>query len=74
MNSGNFGKHGINLHALELALRSKWRRRGRGAVVVGVPPKNLCVSRIEISLCCVSTSIFIMIRRAGWGGVGGEQN
>lgn len=28
MNSGNFGKHRINLHALELALRSKWRRAG----------------------------------------------
>lgn len=29
VNSGNFGKHGINLHTLELELRSKRRWRGR---------------------------------------------
>lgn len=50
MNSGNFGKHGINLHALELALRSKrrWWGGGRGeggGSVVGVSEKKipLCI-------------------------------
>lgn len=70
MNSGNFGKHGINLHALELALRSKWRRRTGGRWSWEYPPKPLCIQNRDFALLC----FHVYFHNDTESGAGGKQN